>query len=364
MQIGFLSEAELFDRTSYYHRYMDLVDEVLHAEKMGFDLFAVSEQHFMHGATISAPECLFSHLIPLTNRIRFLYAIALTPHQINHPLRIAERVATQDVFSNGRMELGLGRVNTTLTIKAFGVNSEETRDQMLESIDVIRGAFTQEPFGYDGRFFKIPHRYLVPMPIQQPYPPMSIAATSPEMQEKAADLKMGCMASASFFGIDWLAKLANMYWTRANVKPANDGIHSFATLLYTCCASTDEEARAIAADALYKTADFSLRGYARLASHYPSYKYMAQAEPCLEKIKDIDWLINESGALVCGSPETCVRQLKRFEEIGVTKALLRIDGLGHKKVMESIELIGKHVIPHLNAGYRRPPAVMELHTAR
>jgi alkanesulfonate monooxygenase SsuD/methylene tetrahydromethanopterin reductase-like flavin-dependent oxidoreductase (luciferase family) len=204
----------------------------------------------------------------------------------------------------------------------------------------------------------------VPMPIQQPYPPMSIAATSPEMQEKAADLKMGCMASASFFGIEWLGKLASMYWKRANVAPVNDGIHSFATLLYTCCAPTDEEARAIAADALYKTAEFSLRGYARLANHYPSYKYMAQAEQCLEKIKNIDWLINESGALVCGSPETCVRQLKRFEEIGVTKALLRIDGLGHKKIMESIELIGKYVIPHLNSEYRRPPAAMELHSAR
>lgn len=364
MQIGFLSEAELFDRTSYYHRYMDLVEEVLHAERMGFDLFAVSEQHFMHGATVPAPECLFSHLIPLTSRIRFLYAVALTPHQINHPLRIAERVAMQDVFSNGRMELGLGRVNTTLTIKAFGVNSDETREQMMESIDVIRDAFTKEPFGYEGKFLKIPHRYLVPQPLQQPHPPMSIAATSPEMQEKAAKLKLGTMASASFFGIEWLASLAEKYWTRAGVKPTNDAPYSFATLLYTCCAPTDEEARAIAADALYKTAEFSLRGYARLASHYPSYSYMARAEPCLEKIKDIDWLINESGALVCGSPETCVRQLKRFQEIGVTKSLLRIDGLGHKKVLESIELIGKYVIPHLNQKYRRPPAVMELHSAR
>ncbi len=363
MQIGFMSEAELFDRTSYYHRYQELVQEVLHAECMGFDLFALSEQHFMHGATVPAPECFFSHLIPLTSRIRFLYAVTLTPHQINHPLRIAERVAMQDIFSNGRMELGLGRVNTTLTIKAFEVNAEETRAQMIESIDVIRAAFTDEPFGYDGKFFKIPHRYLVPKPLQQPYPPISIAATSPEMQEKAAELKLGSMASASFFGIEWLAKLAKTYWTGLGREP-EDSPYSFGALIYTCCAPTDEEARKIATDALYKTAEFSLRGYSRLAHHYPSYKYMLQADDCLEKIKDIDWLINESGALVCGSPETCIRQLKRYREIGVTKALLRIDGLGHKKVMESIELIGKYVIPYLKPEYRRPPEVMELHSAR
>lgn len=363
MQVGFMSEAELFDRTSYYHRYQELVREVLAAEAVGFDLFALSEQHFMHGATVPAPECFFSHLIPLTSRIRFLYAIVLTPHQINHPLRIAERVAMQDLFSNGRMELGLGRVNTTLTIKAFGVNAEETRDQMMESIEVIRRAFTEEPFGYDGKFFKIPHRYLVPKPLQEPHPPMSMAATSPEMQQKAAELKLGSMASASFFGIDWLAKLAGLYWKGANCVPAN-GTHSFATLLYTCCAPTDSQAREIAAEALYKTAEFSLRGYARLAHNYPSYKYMAQADECLEKIKDIDWLINESGSLVCGSPDTCVKQLMRYRDIGVTKALLRIDGLGHKRVLESIELIGKYVIPHLKTEYKRPPEIMEQHSAR
>src|SRR5581483_10872452 len=167
---------------------------------------------------------------------------------INHPLRIAERVAMQDLFSNGRIELGLGRVNTTLTIKAFGVNSEETRDQMLESIDVIRLAFTKEPFGYDGKFFQIPHRYLVPKPLQQPHPPISIAATSLETQEKAAELELGAMASSSVFGVDWLSKLAAAYWKKAGCAKKEQPF-SFATLLYTCCAPTDEEARKIASEA-------------------------------------------------------------------------------------------------------------------
>lgn len=363
MDIGFISEAELFDGASYYHRYQDLIREVLHAEQVGFDFFSLSEQHFMHGATLSAPECFVSHLIPMTSRIRFLYGIILTPRQINHPLRIAERVAMQDLLSHGRIDLGLGRVNTTLTIKAFEVDPDETRDQMLESIEVIRAAFVDEPFGYDGKFFKIPHRYLVPKPYQQPHPPITIAATSPEMQEKAAELKLGAMAGSSFFGLGYLAELASLYWGKAGTK-IGEPPFSYGSLMHTCCAPTDEEAREIAADAIYKTAEFSLRGYLRLAQHYPSYSYMSRAEECLEKIKDLDWLINESGMVICGSPETCVKQLERFRDIGITKAILRIDGQGHKRVMQSIDLIGRHVIPHFKPQFKRPPAAMMAHTAR
>ena len=79
MKFGFMSEGETAENQSYYHRYKDLVREVQWAEEMGFDFFASSEQHFTFGATISAPECLYSYLFPLTTRLRFRHAVCLLP---------------------------------------------------------------------------------------------------------------------------------------------------------------------------------------------------------------------------------------------------------------------------------------------
>jgi alkanesulfonate monooxygenase SsuD/methylene tetrahydromethanopterin reductase-like flavin-dependent oxidoreductase (luciferase family) len=360
MIVGFLSEGELLDgHTSYYHRYQELIREVLLAEEVGFDLFAASEQHFMHGATISAPECLFSHLIPLTRRIRFLYAIALTPYRVNHPLRIAERVAMQDVLSGGRMELGTGRSNATLTVKAFEFDPDETKRQWKEAIDVIRAAWRDEPFSYDGEFFKIPRRYLVPRPLQQPHPPLSVAASSPESHAAAAHEGLGALSGASFFGWRWLEALADSYWTAArSANGAAAGSYSYTPLFYTCCAETDEEAWRIGGESLKRTARFSLRGYARLAQQYPSYAYMAKAEEMDELVTDPEWLGNESGSVLCGSPETLVRQLRRVQELGATGVLLRVDGLPHRRVMQTIELIGKEVLPHVKPEFARPSAAM------
>ena len=362
MIVGFLSEAELLDgHTSYYHRYRELIREVLLAEEVGFDVFAASEQHFMHGATISAPECLFSHLIPLTQRIRFLYAIALTPFRVNHPLRIAERVAMQDVLSGGRMELGTGRSNATLTVKAFEFEPEETKRQWKEAVDVIRAAWRDEPFSYEGEFFNIPRRYLVPRPLQQPHPPLSVAASSPESHAAAAAEGLGVLSGASFFGWKWLEALADAYWTAASSANGSAGAaHTYTPMFYTCCAETDEEAWRIGFESLHRTARFSLKGYARLAAQYPSYAYMAKAEEIEQLVADQDWLGTESGSVLCGSPATLVRQLSRVQELGATGVLLRIDGMPHKRVMETIELIGKEVLPHLKPELVRPaPAMVE-----
>src|SRR5215204_107558 len=141
MKFGFMTEGEGTEGRSYYHRYRDLINEALLAEELGFDIFATSEQHFTFGAMISAPECLYSYLFPLTKRIRFRHAVCLLPYRINHPLRVAERIATEDILSGGRIELGTGRANTGLIVKAFEVNPEQTRDEWQEAVEIIRLAF-------------------------------------------------------------------------------------------------------------------------------------------------------------------------------------------------------------------------------
>ena len=123
MKFMFFSENDVMPGQTHAARYWDLVDQVIHAEKWGFDSFGVSEQLYaIGGATTSCPEVLFAYLFARTSRIRFRHAITLMPKNINHPLKVAARTAVQDILSHGRIELGTGRGNTTLALRAFEVS--------------------------------------------------------------------------------------------------------------------------------------------------------------------------------------------------------------------------------------------------
>ena len=357
MKFGYMSEGETAEGQSYFHRYQDLIKEVLFAEELGYDLFASSEQHFTFGATISAPESLYPYLFPLTKRIQFRHAVCLLPYQINHPLRVAERIATEDILSGGRIELGTGRANTALIVKAFEVNAEQTRDEWKEALDIIRLSFTENPFSYKGKFFDIPKRYMIPKPLQQPFPPISLAATSPDSMEMAAREGIGVMSSSYFFGWPWIEKLVKTYFDSIAALPERPKFanYQFTPLLYAYCGETDQEARRDGLESIYNAARLAAISFSRLAQVSKSYGYMAQADVIAEKISDPDWLIEESGTVICGSPQTCIRQIQRFVDLGATEALLRIDGMPHDKLMRSLELFGRYVIPHFREEFATVP---------
>ena len=109
MKFMFFSEGETLPGESYQIRYWELVDQVIHAEKWGFDSFGVSEQQFaIGGVSTSCPEVLYGYLFPLTQRLRFAHAITLLPKNINHALKVACRTAVQDVLSMAASSLVSG----------------------------------------------------------------------------------------------------------------------------------------------------------------------------------------------------------------------------------------------------------------
>lgn len=349
MKFGFLSEADPRPGQTYAQRYRDLTDEVILAEKVGFDVFGVSEQHFALGvASVSAPECLFSYLFAKTSRIRFRHAITLLPYLINHPLRVAERIATEDILSDGRVELGTGRGNTTLTLTAFGVSPDENKEQSEEALELIIAALTQDPFRFDGKFFKVPTRSLVPKSIQRPHPPIWSAAMSPDSVRSAALRGLGVWATASDRGWKYLEGVASIY--KAGVaEAAAAGRHvnnSCAVVASAHCAPTTEIALRESADALVGSRKLSTTAYGKLARTSKDYAYMQQiADIVAEKGSDLDYMLNESASLVIGDPDDFIRNVEKYRAVGVDEVWFRIDSLPHEKLMQSIELIGRYVIP-------------------
>jgi alkanesulfonate monooxygenase SsuD/methylene tetrahydromethanopterin reductase-like flavin-dependent oxidoreductase (luciferase family) len=350
MRFGFVSEGETPVGVTHRRRYMELVDEMLLAEKVGFDLVGTSEQHFaIGGVSVSAPETLYPYVMALTSRIRFIHAITLMPMRFNHPLRVAERLATEDILSNGRVELGTGRGNTTLALRAFEVGPEENKAQWSEGLDLLRAAFLHDPFHFEGEYYNVPPRSLTPKPVQLPHPPLSVAATSPETHRQAAEKGIGVISSSSFMGFDYLKNALGMYdetfaATQHDV-PANysKSVMIFGSLI---CLDTMEDALATAPSAV-AYAKNALGAYERLSQLSTDYAYMGAVKDV--DFHDQDFMLEESAGFIVGDPAECIRQVQRYADLGIDTLLMRIDSIPHEKIMRTIDLFGKYVIPHFTA---------------
>jgi alkanesulfonate monooxygenase SsuD/methylene tetrahydromethanopterin reductase-like flavin-dependent oxidoreductase (luciferase family) len=353
MRFAFLTECDTRPGVTHSHRYFDVVDEVLLAERVGFDVFGASEQHFaLGGASVSAPETLYPYLMALTTRIRFLHAVTLLPRNFNHPLRVAERLATEDVLSNGRVELGTGRGNTPLALRAFEVSPEENKSQWDEGIELIRAAFLNDPFMFEGVHYKVPPRSLVPKPVQRPHPPLSVAATSPATHEQAGKKGIGVINSASFMGFDFSRKALGIYDDAFTAASHDFPVYrSKAMSAQMHCAETSKRARN-EAKSLLEYAKLAVGGYERLAQLSADYAYMGAVKDV--DFDDVDYMFNDSASFIVGDPNECIRQVRLYRELGVDTLILRIDSLPHEQLMRSIELFGKYVIPH----FKNPEAVV------
>ncbi len=351
LKFGFWSEQETQVGQSYARRLHELVDEVRLAEKMGFDHVALSEQHVaLGGISSSAPEVVFGYLAAVTSRVKLRSAVTLMPHRINHALRSAERLAVTDILSHGRTEFYAGRANTTIAMRAFNVDPNETLPQMEEGIALLKKSMREDIFTFEGKYYQIPPRMLVPKPLQKPHPVIGVAATSERSHRWAGAEGLAVLSSNIYQGWDYQAKLIDTYrqaWKRDERGPLDRS--RIGLPIFFGIGATDEQARRDYAEPLMHYARIATDAYPRLAKLSGDYAYMSESQPAAERAgRDWDYLLNESASTVCGSPDTVIRQLEKFEALGVDEIMLHLDSVNHEKIMEAIEMCGRYVIPHFN----------------
>jgi alkanesulfonate monooxygenase SsuD/methylene tetrahydromethanopterin reductase-like flavin-dependent oxidoreductase (luciferase family) len=167
------------ERQSPVQLYRDVIEQAVLAEVLGFESVWPVEQHFNPAVSIlSCPLLLLAAIAERTQRIRLGTAIVQLP--LWHPLRVAEELATLDVLSGGRAELGVGRGTNPLLFGAFAAPLEANRERMAEGLELIQRAWTAPRFSFEGSFFRVPDLALSPLPVQRPHPPIRVAANSPE----------------------------------------------------------------------------------------------------------------------------------------------------------------------------------------
>jgi natural product biosynthesis luciferase-like monooxygenase protein len=159
--------------------YAKMLAQVDHAEALGFESVWLTEHHFTdYGGMVPSPAILAAAIAQRTRRLRLGMAVALLP--FHRPVRLAEDYAMVDLLSGGRLEWGIGRAYLQWEYQNLGVPLEESRARFAEALDVVLKAWTEERFSYEGRFFQCRDLSVLPKPVQQPHPPIWLAATASE----------------------------------------------------------------------------------------------------------------------------------------------------------------------------------------
>jgi alkanesulfonate monooxygenase SsuD/methylene tetrahydromethanopterin reductase-like flavin-dependent oxidoreductase (luciferase family) len=178
--------------------FQNALDQVELADALGFDNVWEVEHHFLEEYShSSAPEVFLAACSQRTHQIRLGHGIVLMPPGYNHPARVAERIATLDLVSNGRVEWGTGESSAQLELGGYGVALADKRDAWREATEQCANMLAMDPYpGLEGRFFSMPCRNLVPKPVQKPHPPLWVACSNRETIKLAARLGIGALTFA------------------------------------------------------------------------------------------------------------------------------------------------------------------------
>jgi alkanesulfonate monooxygenase SsuD/methylene tetrahydromethanopterin reductase-like flavin-dependent oxidoreductase (luciferase family) len=161
-------------RRPFAEVYRDELRAVREAEALGYDTIWLTEHHFSDDGYSPSVLPIAGAIAAQTERVRIGTFLVLLP--LNNAIRLAEDVATLDVISNGRFDLGVGQGYAVHEFAAYGISRKERLSRFVEGLDVLRGLWTQESFSYRGRHYTIEDARLQPRPVQAPHPPLWIGA--------------------------------------------------------------------------------------------------------------------------------------------------------------------------------------------
>ena len=196
MQFSMIFEAQIVDpsRAGEFRVMHECVEQAVLAERMGFDRVWSVEHHCLKWyAHMSAPETFLAFVAAKTERIRIGHGVVCLPFRMNHPVKVAERVAMLDILSKGRVDFGVGKGGTAQEAGAFQTQMDEIPAMLEESARIIPRMWREDVFSHESPLIRIPPRPIHPKPFQRPHPPMYLACTREQTLNQAGEWGLGAL---------------------------------------------------------------------------------------------------------------------------------------------------------------------------
>ncbi len=313
---------------SLNHYYDQMLEQVQWAETLGYECFWFGEHHFDFFGVVPSPPVLMACAAKRTNKIRLGVAVSLLPFR--NPILTAEEYAMVDVLSDGRLDFGVGR-GTPPELVGFGVK-EDNRDILVESLEVIKLAWSNGKVSYQGKYHRIDNVSLNVTPIQRPTPPLYFAALSQGSYEVAGKKGYPILGIpyASCATIAEVKDKVDYYKSTLSDSGHDPEAYDVVQCFHSNVAPTEAEAQKNARQGMVPYLN------ARLAVRPRNY----------------DELYRERMILV-GDPKRCIEQIEEIGETGTNYIIFMMNfaTLEQKKILDSMALMAQEVMPRF-AGAR------------
>jgi len=349
MEFGMFHQFPALPGRSERESFEEAFAQVDAAERWGLDVMWLAELHFdPQRSVLSAPLSIASAIAARTSRIGIGIAVQVLP--LCHPLRLAEEAATVDHISQGRLIFGVGRSGLPRTYEDYGVSYAESRDRFAEVLDIIEQAWSQPTFSYEGRYYSFKNIAVAPRPLQQPFPPIRIAAASPDTFPAAGERGLPVFLNARHGSFSEFAPAIRDY-REAYAAAGHEGRGQVFLRVPTYLAETEERARSEPKESLmhfYREQTERLRDSLTRAGTR-AIEGRAERLARLEKLTYEEAL---TGQVLIGTPQTVTERLRDLqEELGVDGILAELNCGGlipHQQVMTALRLLCEEVKPRFH----------------
>lgn len=351
MKFGIFYEHQLprpWTEGSELKLFQDALSQVELADRLGIDFAWEVEHHFLEEYShSSAPEVFLAAASQRTKNIRLGHGIKLMPPNYNAPARIAEEIATLDLVSSGRVEWGTGESASRAELEGFGITPAERRAMWRETTEQVANMMAMDPYpGFEGKYFSMPTRNVVPKPVQKPHPPIWVACSNRDTIHLAAQLGIGALTFAFVDPAEAKKWVDDYYETFKNeCVPIGHTVNPNVAMVTSFSIHPDEAEAHRRGDDGFRFFQFALGHHYSFGEHRPGRtdiwkKFVAVRD-------QLGGEVLGGGAGGIGTPQQMREHLRRFAEAGVDQTVFIQQGgkNQHEHICASLELFAGEVMP-------------------
>ena len=333
MKIGFFITNQYLPGESMPRKIEESAEQVRAARDAGFDLICTGQHYLAAPYQMSASFPLLARMAAEAGDMEVAATVVLVP--LHNPVELAESVATMDAICNGRFIFGVGLGYRDEEYTAFGLERGERVSRLREALEVMKLLWTQEEVEFEGKYYRVPRVSPATRPVQQPHPPIWVAANNDVAIRRAAR-----------WGYPWLVnphatmEMVAGQWQgyKAALEQAGQPTPEALPMMRELYVAQDRE-----------TAYVESEPY--LASKYAAYAAWGQDKALPgEESFSVPYQDLARDRFLLGSPEDVVGEIRRYErELGVNYLIFRMQwpGMSQEQTLRQIELLGREVIPRV-----------------
>lgn len=348
MDVGLFLTFDRYRDMSQADAFGQAFTEIDLAEEVGLHSVWLAEMHFAGDRSVLAsPLVVASAVAARTKNLRMGTAVQVLP--LTNPVRLAEEVATLDHISQGRFDFGIGRSGLARSYVGYNIPYGESQGRFYECLDILRKAWTEDAFSYEGEFYSYHNVAVSPKPYQQPYPPIRMAAGSNETYPMVGRMGLPIFLSLRTVSIEDL-QISVADYKKAWHDAGQPGDPDLAMRIPVYVADTMEEALSEPQEGMMSF--FRNLGQMVVQSGAQGRELNDERSQRANRLAEITYEEVLQEKVAFGTPDVVVERLQQLkEELGLSMVIAEVSTglrLPPDRVLNSIRLLGEQVVPNLS----------------